>query len=213
LARLSQDIAAHNKYGDFMTVIIIRTLLVYAIVTAAVRLMGKRQVSDMQTSELVITLIISEVASLPLENADRPLLASLVPILLLAAIEILVSLLMLRSKRARGIICGHPIVIIKDGKLIESEMRRLRISCEDVYSLLRQKNYPDPATVKYGVIEPNGSLSVLEEKDLNNDGISSAELQDELTHIESDSSDSAPDAAQHNAATQQQRKQKGGEEA
>ena len=198
-----------------MTVIIIRTLLVYAIVTAAVRLMGKRQVSDMQTSELVITLIISEVASLPLESADRPLLASLVPILLLAAIEILVSLLMLKSKRARGIICGHPIVIIKDGALIESEMRRLRISYEDVYSLLRQKNYPDPSSVKYGVIEPNGSLSVLEEKDLNNDGISSAELRDELTHIESDSSDTAASGAssdsQNGKNNQQQSNQKGGD--
>ena len=184
LAWLSHSVNTHNNLGDFMTVIIIRTLLVYAIVTAAVRIMGKRQVSDMQTSELVITLIISEVASLPLENTDRPLLVSLVPILMIAAIEILVSLLMLKSKRARGIICGHPIVIIKDGQLIESEMRRLRISYEDVYSLLRQQNCSDPATVKYGVIEPNGSLSILEEKNLSNDGVRSAELQEELDRLQ-----------------------------
>ena len=173
--------------GDTMLNIIIRTLLIYAVVIVAVRVMGKRQVSDMQTSELVVTLIISQVASLPLENPGRPLLTGLVPILVLAGVEILISLLMLKSRKARGIICGHPIVVIKDGQLVKEELRRLRISREDVYSLLRQQNYSDESGIRYAIIEPNGSLSVLQDKDVSGDGVSSAELKDELDSLKKSS--------------------------
>ena len=162
-----------------MLTLLIRTILIYIIVTAAVRLMGKRQVSDMQTSELVITLIISEVASLPLENAERPLLNSLVPIMMIVAIELLVSLLMMKSKRFRSMICGHPIVIIKDGQMIDSQLRKLRISREDVYSLLREKDIADESTVRWGIIEPNGTLSVLTEETLAGNGIQSKDLQEQ----------------------------------
>ena len=168
----------------FMLSILIRTVLIYVIVTAAVRIMGKRQVSDMQTSELVITLIISEVASLPLENPERPLLNSLVPIMMIIAIELLISLLMMKSRRARSLICGHPIVIIRNGKMIDSQLRLLRISREDVYSLLREQNVSDERGVQYGIIEPNGTLSVLKDEDISKDGIQSRDLQDELDELE-----------------------------
>lgn len=172
-----------------MLTIIIRTLLIYIIVTFAVRLMGKRQVGDMQTSELVVTMIISEVASLPLENPERPLLSGVVPILMLAAIEILVSVLMLKSRRARGVICGHPIIIIRDGKILEKEIERLRLSREDVYSLLRQQQHSDPAGIRYGIIEPNGSLSLLTDDAVSSDGIDSADLTDELREAENQPAD------------------------
>lgn len=162
-----------------MLTLLIRTILIYIIVTVAVRLMGKRQVSDMQTSELVITLIISEVASLPLENAERPLLNSLVPIMMIVAIELLVSLLMMKSKRFRSLICGHPIIIIKDGQMIDSQLKKLRISREDVYSLLREKDIPDESTVRWGIIEPNGTLSVLTDEALADNGIQSEDLQEQ----------------------------------
>ena len=162
-----------------MLTLLIRTILIYIIVTAAVRLMGKRQVSDMQTSELVITLIISEVASLPLENAERPLLNSLVPIMMIVAIELLVSLLMMKSRRFRSLICGHPIIIIKDGQMIDSQLKKLRISREDVYSLLREKDIADESTVRWGIIEPNGTLSVLTDEALADNGIQSEDLQEQ----------------------------------
>ncbi len=162
-----------------MLTLLIRTILIYIIVTVAVRLMGKRQVSDMQTSELVITLIISEVASLPLENAERPLLNSLVPIMVIVAIELLVSLLMMKSKRFRSLICGHPIIIIKDGQMIDTQLRKLRISREDVYSLLREKNIADESTVRWGIIEPNGTLSVLTDDALADNGFQSEDLQEQ----------------------------------
>lgn len=172
-----------------MLTILIRTVIIYIVVTAALRVMGKRQVSDMQTSELVITVIISQVASLPLENPERPLLSSLVPIMMIVAIELLISLLMMKSRRLRSLICGHPIIVIKDGKILESELKRLRISYEDVYSLLRSKDLSDEKSVRYGIIEPNGTLSVLTEENLGDDGIKSRDLQDELNDLEKEGSE------------------------
>ena len=169
-----------------MLTIIIRTVLIYIIVTAAIRIMGKRQVSDMQTSELVITFIISQTATLPLEDADRPLLNSLIPIMMIVAIELIVSLIMMKSRRFRSIICGHPIVVIKDGKIIESQLKKLRISYEDLYSLLREKDLSDEKSVQYGIIEPNGTLSILSGKDMTTDSISSEDLKDELNDIKQD---------------------------
>ena len=166
-----------------MLTIIIRTLIIYLIVTLAVRIMGKRQVSDMQTSELVITFIISQVASLPLENIERPLLNSLIPIMMIVVIELVVSLIMMKSRRARSLICGHPIVVIKDGKILQSQLNKLRISREDLYSLLREKDRSDEMGIRYGIIEPNGTLSVLTDDDLNENGIDSSDLNDELNDI------------------------------
>lgn len=167
-----------------MLTLLIRSVLIYIIVTAAVRVMGKRQVSDMQTSELVITLIISEVAALPLESAERPLLNSLVPIMMIAAIELLVSLLMMKSKKARSLICGHPIIVIKDGKILDEQLRLLRVSREDVYTLLREKNYSDESEIRYGVIEPNGTLSVLTDEDVSRDGLQSEDLKEQIAETE-----------------------------
>lgn len=166
-----------------MLTIIIRTVLIYIFVTIAVRIMGKRQVSDMQTSELVITLIISEAASLPLENPERPLINSMVPIMMIAAVELLVSMLMMKSRKARSLICGHPIVVIKDGKIIDEQLKRLRISREDLYSLLRAKDKSDESSVKYGIIEPNGTLSVLTSEDPDSGDLKSMDLQDELNKL------------------------------
>lgn len=163
-----------------MLTIIIRTLLIYAIVTVAVRIMGKRQVSDMQPTELVTTLIISEIAALPLENPERPLLSGLVSIMMLVAVEIIVSLIMLKSAKARGVICGHPILVIRNGTIIDEALKKLRISREDLYSLLRQKDCPDEKEIDYGLIEPDGTLSLLTAQDLNNNGLQSEDLKEEL---------------------------------
>ena len=168
--------------GDIMLTLLIRSILIYVIVTAAVRIMGKRQVSDKQTSELVITIIISQIASLPLEDTERPLLNSLVPIMMIVAIEILVSMLMMKSRKARSLICGHPIIVIKDGKMLDEQLRLLRISREDVYTLLREKNFSDESGVRYGVIEPNGTLSVLTDEDVSGNGIQSEDLKEQITN-------------------------------
>ena len=160
-----------------MLTIIIRTVMIYLVATVAVRIMGKRQVSDMQTSELVI-------AAPPQKKTERPLLNSLVPIMMIVAIALIVSLLMMKSRKVRSLICGHPIVVIRDGSFIDSQLRMLRISREDVYSLLRAKDISDESGVKYGIIEPNGDLSVITQEEQGDMDIESKDLKDELRKLD-----------------------------
>lgn len=162
-----QNIPTHNKTGDIMLILLIRTVLLYAFIILAVRLMGKRQVSDLQTSELVITLIISDIAAIPMQSVEQPLLSGFLPIMVLVALEILVSILMLKSSKFRNIICGNPIVIIKDGKILEPQLKKLRISYEDLYSILRQQEVFDVSDIKYGIVETNGSVSILKNQEEN----------------------------------------------
>lgn len=154
-----------NSLGDFMLIILIRTVLLYAFVTFAVRIMGKRQVSDMTTSELVITLIISDVASIPMQNTAQPLISGFVPILVFVAIEIIVSVIMMKNKRFRKLICGSPVVVIENGKINEKALSSLRITYEDLDSLLRQQEVFDVTDVKYGIMETNGNLSILKKEE------------------------------------------------
>lgn len=159
------NIPAQNNSGDFMLILLLRTILIYAFIILAVRLMGKRQVSDMQTSELVITLIISDIAAIPMQEVEQPLLSGLLPIMVLVSLEIILSILMLKSVKFRDIICGNPIVIIEDGKILEKQLRKLRISYEDLYSLLRQQEVFDIREIKIAIVETNGSVSLLKNKE------------------------------------------------
>lgn len=145
-----------------MIISIIRTLLLYCFIIFAIRLMGKRQISDMQPSELVVTLVISDIASLPMQNTSQPLLSGIIPVIVLVALEILTSVLMMKSKPFRRVICGSPIVVISDGKLLQKEMRRLRLTTDDLFALLRQQNIFSPEDVQYCIVETNGTVSVLE---------------------------------------------------
>ena len=144
-----------------MLIILIRTVLIYIYVTLAVRIMGKRQISDMQTSELVITLIISDIAAIPMQNTDLPLFSGFIPITVLVVIEIVVSIIMLKSNKFRKVMCGNPIVIIKDGEILQDQLKKLRMTYEDLYSLLRQQEVFDVREIRYGIVETNGSVSIL----------------------------------------------------
>lgn len=148
--------------GDSMIISIIRTILLYAFVVLAVRLMGKRQISEMQPSELVITLIVSEIASIPMQNTSQPLLSGIIPVMVLVALEIAASVLMMKSGKFRKMMCGSPIVVIRDGKILQNEMRRLRLTTEDLCVQLRQQDIFSIEDVQYCIVETNGKVSVLE---------------------------------------------------
>ena len=148
-----------------MTISFIRTLLLYAVIIVAVRLMGKRQISEMQTSELVVTLLISNIASIPMQDTGQPLVSGLVPIAALVMCELLISILMLKSSGFRKLICGRPIIVISDGKIQQNEMRRLRMTTEDLSEQLRQKNVFSFQDVAYAIVETNGKLSVIKKPD------------------------------------------------
>ena len=144
-----------------MLVSLARTLLMYGAILFAVRIMGKRQISQLQTSELVVTFLISELAVLPIQEGDQPLWRGLVPMGALVLCEILVSFGMLKSGKFRQMICGNPIVVIKRGQILQDQMRRLRMTTEDLCEQLRQNNVFYLEDVAWAIIETNGMMSVI----------------------------------------------------
>ncbi|MEE0266253.1 MAG: DUF421 domain-containing protein [Acutalibacteraceae bacterium] len=144
-----------------MTISVIRTIVLYVVVLIMMRIMGKRQISDLQTSELVVTLLISNIAVIPMQDTSLPLLSGVVPILLLVACEVILSWVMLKNSSFRSLICGKPQIIIDNGTLNQSKMRILRISTEDLMEQLRQAGVFTLTDVKYAIVETNGKLSVL----------------------------------------------------
>lgn len=123
--------------------------------------MGKRQISDLQTSELVVTLLISNIAAIPMQNTGQPLVSGIVPIAVLICCEVFISILMLKSSKFRRVVCGRPIVIINDGKLQQQELKTLRMSTEDLFEQLRQMDVFSIQDVAFAIIETNGKMSVL----------------------------------------------------
>ena len=151
-----------------MIISVIRTILLYIVIILAIRIMGKQQIGELQTSELVVTLLISDIAAIPMQNTEQSLLSGIVPILILIVCEIIISFLMLKRAGFRRIICGKPIVIISNGKINQSEMHRLRMSTEDLSEELRQQGIFNIEDVGFAIVETNGKLSVLKkpEKDI-----------------------------------------------
>ncbi|MBQ2828557.1 MAG: DUF421 domain-containing protein [Clostridia bacterium] len=144
-----------------MAVILIRTLVLYVIVILVVRLMGKRQIGQLQPTELVVTILLSEVASMPLEDNDIPLINSVFSVLLLASLEIISSAIALKSGKYRRAVEGNAVFIIKEGKLDVKEIKKLRYSMDDLMESLRQKDIFDVSDVEYAVVETSGNLSVM----------------------------------------------------
>lgn len=144
-----------------MWISLVRTIIMYAAILIAVRLMGKRQISQLQTSEWVVTLLISELAVMPIQQHGDPLWSGLLPMVVLVVCEIVVSLLMLKSGGFRKVVCGSPIVVIQNGKVLQHQMRRLRMSTEDLFEELRLAGAFALEDVAYAIMETNGRLSVL----------------------------------------------------
>lgn len=148
-----------------MITAVLRTVILYFFVILSVRLMGKRQIGQLQPSELVITFLLSEIASLPLENSGIPLTVPIICVAVLVSLEILLSYLSLSSSFVRRMTQGNPLFIIKEGKIDLRQMKRLRFTVEDLMEALRQKDIFDLTDVEYAVVETNGTLSVLTKND------------------------------------------------
>ncbi len=167
-----------------MIVSVIRTLILYIIVAAALRLMGKRQISELQTSELVVTLLVSNIATIPMQNSNITLFSGLVPIAVLVSFEIIISLIMLKSAKFRKLVCGSPAFLINDGKLDQKKMKELRISIEDLEEQLRQLEVASMNDIKYAIIETNGNLSVVKKPEKQQPDASMLKLQTQDSGIE-----------------------------
>ncbi|MFW6380915.1 MAG: DUF421 domain-containing protein [Bacillota bacterium] len=144
-----------------MLVVIARTFILYGVVILIIRIMGKRQVGELQPFELAITIMVSALAAIPMEDIGIPLLFSLIPILLMLSFQFFLSLITLHYPKARGIICGKPSVVIKNGQFVESELKKLRININDLLEQLRIKGHPSLETVEYGIMETTGQLSII----------------------------------------------------
>lgn len=131
-------------------------------VITAMRIMGKRQIGELKPHELVITVLVSQVASIPLEDNSMPLANMFVPILIFVSFEIIVSVISMKSLNFRNLIQGRPMFVIRNGKIDEKQMKRLRFTIDDLIDAIRQKDVFDISTVQDAVIETNGSISVLQ---------------------------------------------------
>lgn len=143
-----------------MLTILLRTLIIYLTLVVTMRVMGKRQLGELEVSELVTTLLLSEVASLPITNQDIPLAFAIVPVLTLMSLEVLLSGLLLHVPVLKKALSVRPTILIRHGKPDAAAMKKNRISAEELFSHLRQKGVSDPDQVEYAIAEPNGQLSV-----------------------------------------------------
>ena len=143
-----------------MTTIIIRTILLYFTLIVSMRFMGKRQIGEVQISEFIITIMLSEIAATPILDQNVPLRHAVTAIVLLLSIELLVSYLLIKSSRLKRLVCGTPSILIQRGRLNQRELRKNRVDIEELFSELRQKGYSSISDINYAILEENGQLSV-----------------------------------------------------
>ena len=143
-----------------MIISYIRTVLLYLVLIAVIRTMGKRQVGQMEPSEFVVTMLVADLASIPMQDSGIPLISGLVPILTVLGLELVLSWLTMRSIFLRKLFCGKPVILIDNGKVLQDNLRRTRVTLDELTGHLREKDVLDITTVQYAILETNGSLSV-----------------------------------------------------
>jgi len=144
-----------------MTITLLRTVILYFVVIACIRLLGKRQVGELQASELVVTLLISDLASVPMQSSGTPMMAGLIPILVLVFVELILTGAMVKSARFRKLFCGAPVMIVWNGVIDKSAMKKLRMTVDDLFEQMRQQGVFTLEDVYCAIVETNGKLSVL----------------------------------------------------
>lgn len=148
-----------------MILVIIRTLILYGTTLVFLRIMGKQQIGQLQPYELVVIIMISELAAIPMEDTGIPIINGLIPIFVLFASEITLSYISLKSERARGLICGKPSILIEKSRIMEHELRRIRYNINDLIEQLRLKDVTNISDVEYAILETSGQLSVILKSD------------------------------------------------
>ena len=148
-----------------MIVSLIRTVFFYIILIVFLRIMGKRQLGELQTSEFVVTLLLANLAAIPMQASSIPLISGLIPIATLLVLEMIISYITLKSRKLRMIISGRPIVVIENGKIKQNVLKELRISTDDLCQGLRLAGAGDISDINCACIEPNGQLSVFKGDD------------------------------------------------
>ena len=138
----------------------IRTIVLYLILIAVIRLMGKRQIGQMEASEFVVTMLVANLAAIPMQDGAIPLFSGAVPILTVLGVELVLSALSLRSMKIRKLLCGKPVILIENGNILQQNLRKTRVTLDELTGHLREKDVLDLRSVQYAILETNGNLSV-----------------------------------------------------
>lgn len=138
----------------------LRTIFLYLILILVVRLMGKRQIGEMEPAEFVVTMLIANLASIPMQDSGIPLLSGLVPILTVLGMQLILAVLSMRFIGIRQLLCGKPVILIHEGKIDQKNLSRARITLDELTEHLREHNVLDPGIVQYAILETNGQISV-----------------------------------------------------
>ncbi|MBQ3064451.1 MAG: DUF421 domain-containing protein [Clostridia bacterium] len=148
-----------------MLTILIRTIIIYIVLIATMRLMGKRQLGELEISELVTTLLISEIASLPIADQTIPVVHAIIPLVTILTLEMVLSIILLKCPKLKNLASARPTVLIRHGTLDQKELKRIRISLDELISELRQAGVATIADVDYAILEQNGKISIILKKE------------------------------------------------
>ena len=138
----------------------LRTVILYLVLIAVIRLMGKRQLGQLEPSEFVVTMLVANLASIPMQDSGVPLYTGLVPILTVLGLELILAGMSLKSIAFRRLLCGKPVILIENGHILQSNLRKTRITQDELIGHLREKDVLDPRTVQFAILETSGDLSV-----------------------------------------------------
>lgn len=151
--------------GENMFIVFIRAIILYLVVVIVMRMMGKRQVAEMQPFELVIMIMIAELAATPMEDMSIPLANGIISIIALLSVQVFVSYISIKSKKISDFICGKPSILIYKGRIDQDELYKQRINIDDLIEALRNKDYFNVNDVEYAILETNGQVSVMPKSD------------------------------------------------
>lgn len=138
----------------------LRTLILYSLLILVIRLMGKRQIGQMEPTEFVVTMLVANLASIPMQDGGIPLLSGMIPILTVLGMELILSYLSMKSIRFRKLLCGKPVILIENGNILQDNLRKTRVTLDELTGHLREKDVLDLQSVQYAILETNGNLSV-----------------------------------------------------
>lgn len=138
----------------------IRAVVLYLVLVFSIRLMGKRQIGQMESAEFVVTMLVANLASIPMQDGAIPLYSGLVPILTVLGAELVLSGLAMHSVPFRRLLCGKPVILIDKGKIVQENLRRTRVNLDELTRQLRQKDILEIKSVQYAILESDGNLSV-----------------------------------------------------
>ena len=148
-----------------MIVSSIRTVIFYFTLIIFLRIMGKRQIGELRPSEFAVTLLIADMAAIPMQSGSIPLINGLIPIAVLLILEMILSVVTLKSRRLRTVISGHPLTVIDNGKIRQDIMKMLRLNTDELCEALRLQGITDLGKVRYAVVETNGQMSIFQNDD------------------------------------------------